>query len=362
MKALSEEGGAPTAVAALRRLAPALVVLVVVSVIDLATPAQWTLQPVMSAAPALAAATCSLGGTALVGTLALALANFEALAHDTWGDNEFDVTMVAIAAVCLASLLTCHARLRQQRELLRTRLIAEAAQRVLMRPMPPRLGLVNLAALYIAAQEDAQIGGDVYECLDTPFGARLLIGDVRGKGLAAVEASAALLTSFREAAHTEETISAVASRLEAGVQRYVANCGIDYPECFATALIVEILPHGTARIVHCGHPAALMISDGHIRVIEPTSAGLPLGLSEFGDDRFVPDEFGFARGDRLLLCTDGVSECRDREGLFYPLPERLSGWTEQPITAVIDALHVDLLRHCGGRLQDDAAVLAVERV
>ncbi|MGW1894563.1 PP2C family protein-serine/threonine phosphatase [Streptomyces sp. NPDC002004] len=361
MKTPTERSGTmAAALAACHRFLPAGLTLAVVTAANLASPVRWWLGPVMCAAPALAAATCSLTGTALAGALALALANISAEVQHVWGDLEFNVTVAAVVAVSLASLVTCHARLRQQRELVRVRLVAETAQRVLLRPMPERLGLVRLASLYVAAQQDARIGGDVYECLDTAYGVRLLIGDVRGKGLAAVEASAALLSSFREAAHTEASICAVASRLEDSARRHARSAHSDYPECFATALIVEILPEGIARIVHCGHPAALMIRDGRIRVLEPAAAGLPLGLGELADGDFTPDVVDFTAGDRLVLCTDGVTECRDRDGRFYPLPERLSRWGDRPMDAMMDALYADLLRHCDGRLQDDAAVLVVE--
>ncbi|MFE2879046.1 PP2C family protein-serine/threonine phosphatase [Streptomyces roseus] len=325
------------------------------------TPAHWRLAPVMSVAPALAAATCALGGTALAGVLALVLVNVSARAQHTWGDLQFQVTLLALVAVSLASLLTCHARLRQQRELVRVRLVAETAQRVLLPPLPEELGPLRLSSLYAAAQQDARIGGDVYECLDTVHGMRLLIGDVRGKGLSSVEASAALLSSFREAAHTEASVTGLVSRLEASIHRYAHSGERPYAECFATALIIEIMPTGVGHIVHCGHPAPLIVRCGQVSALEPTGVGLPLGLADLsaGDAR-TPDVIELAPGDRLLLCTDGVTECRDRRGRFYPLLDRLPRWSAQPMDAMLGALHTDLLRHCNGVLQDDVAILVVE--
>ena len=52
--------------------------------------------------------------------------------------------------------------------------------------MPPALGSLRLAVLYASASAEASIGGNFYEALETPHGVRLLVGDVRGKGLDAV--------------------------------------------------------------------------------------------------------------------------------------------------------------------------------
>ena len=41
---------------------------------------------------------------------------------------------------------------------------------------------------------------DFYDIVDTQYGVRAIIGDVRGSGLGAVEVAAVLLGSFREAA------------------------------------------------------------------------------------------------------------------------------------------------------------------
>jgi hypothetical protein len=56
-----------------------------------------------------------------------------------------------------------------------------------------------------SAAEQAAVGGDLYEVLDSPWGVRLLVGDVRGKGLDAVRLANRVLGCFR----------ALAGRLEA---------------------------------------------------------------------------------------------------------------------------------------------------
>lgn len=59
--------------------------------------------------------------------------------------------------------------------------------------------------------------------------------------------------------------------------------------------------------------------------------------------------------------TDGVTEARDASGAFYPLTDRVADWTITNPEAVLRHLHRDLLRHSGGRLKDDAVMIALER-
>ncbi|MFE4721007.1 serine/threonine-protein phosphatase, partial [Streptomyces sp. NPDC056728] len=48
-------------------------------------------------------------------------------------------------------------------------------------------------------------------------------------------------------------------------------------------------------------------------------------------------------------------------GTFYPLAERITGWTENDPDAFLDRLRRDLLHHVGGHLNDDAAMIVIER-
>lgn len=74
------------------------------------------------------------------------------------------------------------------------------------------------------------------------------------------------------------------------------------------------------------------------------------------------DEFAFLPGDRLLIYTDGVIEARDARRRFYPLTERVRAWSADPPEALVQQVRHDLLAHAGGRLDDDAAIVAVERL
>lgn len=347
---------------ALRGTPLPLLALTAAAVLDAWAPFRTRFGPVLATVPALAAATCTLTGIVCTGLLTALVATVIAWANGWLIDSPFRVTILCVAAVSVAALEAGAVRLRRERELVNVRLIAETAQRVVLRPVPERLGPVRLNGVYLAAHHQARIGGDAYECLDTAHGVRVLVADIRGKGLPAVEAAAALLTCFREAAHTETSLHRLAQRLEAGTQRHVRATNA-FSECFATAVVVEIPDEEVVRVVRFGHPRPLLMrGSGRTVPLTPPTSSLPLGLGDLAQKGHQVLTARFRPGDRILLYTDGVTECRASDGTFYPLAQRLRHWTGLTGPAMLDRLRADLVRHGRGRQQDDAALVLIERV
>jgi serine phosphatase RsbU (regulator of sigma subunit) len=250
--------------------------------------------------------------------------------------------------------------------------VAEAAQRAVLRPLPEQLGPLKLGVVYLAAAAEARVGGDLYEVTYTEnYGIRLIIGDVRGKGLGAVEVAADIIGRFREVAHGVGTLNEVAYRLDAGLSRRWGQ----YEE-FVTALLAEIDPNrGKMTILNCGHPPPLLISpeDG-VTVLEVQAPAPPLGLIRLGSDAGAKQVFPFKPNDQLLLYTDGVTEARDASREFYPLDERVKALAPkaQPkltktgklrangsAPSLLDLVRDDLLQYVGAPPDDDAALLLV---
>ncbi len=335
-----------------------VIVTILITALAFSTPREFAFSRLLPAAPALAAAMWPVLPTILLGAFCLLVMIGLSFAYTDLGTP---YTAAAIIAVTLAAAYASHVRLQRERTLLHVRLVADAAQKVLLRPLPRRIENVEIESLYLAAQEQARIGGDFYEAVDTPFGVRLLIGDVRGKGLSAVGTASAVINSFREAVYDEPDLRGVVHRLEASISRHSAAFpALDLPERFATALIAEI-PHGggRVRILNCGHPPPLLLRRGEIRVVEPTTPSPPLNLASLIGDQYCVDTLVFAPGDQLLLYTDGVTEARGSDGEFFPLPEWMRGQSPMPPRELLERLHRALIHYSGGRLDDDIAVLAV---
>jgi len=83
-------------------------------------------------------------------------------------------------------------------------LVAEAAQVAILHPVPRRVGDYAVAVRYVSAAREAVVGGDFYEVVETAGGVRVLVGDVRGKGLPAVRLAATALGAFRETVYDRD--------------------------------------------------------------------------------------------------------------------------------------------------------------
>ncbi|MGW2251744.1 PP2C family protein-serine/threonine phosphatase [Kitasatospora sp. NPDC001660] len=339
-------------------------IILLTALLDLITPLDLQFDRLLSAAPALAACAWSVRGTLAIGLLSLVTNVGLAAAQGLLERPGHLFTVAAIAAVTLAAAVASGARQKRERTLADVRSVAETAQRVLLRPVPHRLGQVSIDTFYMAAAAEAQIGGDLYEAVRTAHGVRLLIGDVRGKGLHAVEAAAVMLGAFREAAHDEPDLPHLARRVETSMSRAAAQMpGGDVAERFVTAVFVEVPDdEPTVRLVNCGHPPPLLLHDGQVCELEPSAPSPPINLGMLVDDDYHVDVVPFTAGDQLILYTDGVTETRDSSGSFYPLTERVRPWIAAAPGELLDRLRQDLVVYSDGALHDDIAALAARRL
>ncbi|MET7679588.1 PP2C family protein-serine/threonine phosphatase [Streptomyces sp. NPDC005423] len=331
---------------------------------DYFTPTQFTAGPLFTAAPLVAAPLYSRRGTLLTGlaSVLVVLATHLGLGIVLHAAAITELVTVGTVAA-LAVLINLLVR-RGYEQLASAREIAEAAQRAVLPEPAGRIGGFDIAARYEAAQEDASIGGDLYAVQDTAHGVRLVVGDVRGKGMGAVAAVAVVIGAFREAAEQETTLEAVAQRLERALAREgTRREGLDAFEGFTTAVLAE-LPHadGVVRIVNRGHPPPLLLhGDGVLRVLCRSGSSPPLGMGELGTWPDRVEEFAFPGGALLLLHTDGLSEARDARGTFYDPETRLAGRVFQDPGSLLGTLAKEVRRHSGGGTADDMALLAVRR-
>ncbi|MEU6671408.1 PP2C family protein-serine/threonine phosphatase [Streptomyces sp. NPDC046727] len=358
-------------------MAAPVLLMAAVALTDLLTPDWLHVSPVMVAVPVLASVLLPLWATAALGCAAPALTAVLQVDAGQWGHPDSDVVLFSLFVVGLTSLAACTLRRRRERQLQQVRTVAETAQRALMHPLPHRLGSLALRGVYLPAESEARIGGDFYEALETPYGTRILVGDVRGKGLPAVGASAALLGAFRELAYQEPLLTRVAERLDERARRQIAAVdgildgerpdggasGSLFAERFATALLVEFPPgEPVARLVHCGHPEPFLVRAGEVGGLLPDRPGAPLGLGDLLDTAPAAQTVPFGPGDRLLLYTDGFIEARDRRGRFLDLTTRVESHAGRTLEAMVTGLRRDLVRHAHGDLGDDAALVALERL
>ncbi|MCX5197762.1 serine/threonine-protein phosphatase [Streptomyces sp. NBC_00249] len=337
-------------------------------------------------------------------------------------------------ATCAAFLLLAtgcalHIRRGLRAELRRSREIAGATQRVLLRPLPGRIDGIAVSAAQLSASRGAAVGGDLYEAVPTAYGVRVVIGDVRGHGLPALGAAAAVLGSFREAAYDEPSLPGVLRRMERSLQRHLreraraehpAACAVEprspVAEDFVTLLLLQIAPDGSLLALNCGHPWPYRLRPAPLSAAEPEPEPEPCGAgplpalrpfpppsparlqtrryrarasiageAESSEPRGTRDVRPLTGGDTLpplgvvpvppdvrptpcgrlrpgemlVLHTDGAEDARDRQGRFFPLRRVLARAPALTPARLVAGVHAALLRHTGGRLADDVALLVL---
>lgn len=324
--------------------------------------------PLLAASPLMAAAMLSFR-TAL-GYACVAVAASVGL--DIYRERPPSALWVDLAVIGLigALALAVNALVEsQRRDLAQARGIAEAVQRAVLPQPPARVGPLAVASGYTAAQAEARIGGDFFAVQDSPFGIRMIIGDVRGKGLQAVASVSVAIGAFRQEAEYARDLGALAERLDDALARE-AGRGLSRDiatEDFVTALLVEVSAGGdVVRLLNRGHPAPYLVHDGRLTRLDASVPQLPLGVGlrrlAPGQDAAQTDVLSLPVGALLLLVTDGVTEARDREGRFYdPCSSCLAGRGFDSPESLVRALTADVHRWTGGGQQDDMAILAVVR-
>jgi hypothetical protein len=358
-----------------------------------AWPAPLELAPLLAVPPALA----GVGATSVKRPLAYGAAALvagvviDALLKGgiTVTTGSHQLALAALGATAVVTILTLlgtrvgaeHKTTQQAQQALQivnVTSVAEAAQRAVLRQLPDTVGPLTIGVVYLAAAAEARVGGDLYEVVATnEHGIRMIIGDVRGKGLEAVEVAADIIGRFRELAHSVHTLDEVAYRLDAGLTRRWGK-----HEEFVTALLAQVDPErGRLTILNAGHPPPILVSaTGDVTVLEVRAPAPPLGLITLGNDSGAKQTYPFEPNDQLLLYTDGVTEARDANREFYPLDERVAALAPRALPkpaktprspraaarqlahtgpTLLDLVRDDLLRHVGSPPHDDAAMLLV---
>ncbi len=340
-------------------LLAAAVAVVAIAAVDLSLPSNANITGTLVLIPCLAA-----GGAApqlVVGTGLLSVACTAGLAvADGSGLQSSAARILAVLVGTAVAAEAAVVRIRRERQLVDLTIVAETAQQAIIRRPPGRVGSCDVATWYQSSYRAANVGGDCFEVLDTPFGTRVLVGDVRGHGLPSVRLAARVVGGFRALAYMGSDLSEVAYELDLLASRYAQDAATDdMGEEFVTAVLVEVRA-GELAIVSCGHPSPITVGkDRAVQSLDVREPAPPLGLG-LGAARAAVETFPLEPGVRVLLFTDGLIEARDHAGCFFDLPAAAASLADGPLADRLEELMARLNRHAGGALTDDVALVAIE--
>jgi PAS domain S-box-containing protein len=259
-----------------------------------------------------------------------------------------DLTLLRLAAERVG-LAISHARVYE-----REHRIAETLQRSLLPERLPQLPGLDIAARYLPAASEAEVGGDWYDVIPIAGGAvGLVMGDVAGKGLAGASMVGRLRSALRAYALEGHDTARVVERLNRLLWTEAEESQM------ATMLYVIVDPAASVvRWVNAGHPAPLVIAHGEVSFLEG-EASVPLGVLPFPTYEEVAAPM--VPGTTILLYTDGLVErpgAHLDDGLAL-LAERVREAPEDP-ESMLDHL-IDTLVPAGGA-PDDVALLTLRNL
>ena len=219
---------------------------------------------------------------------------------------------------------------------------------------------VEIIARYVPSREDALLGGDFYDFVQTADRTvHVMIGDVAGHGPDEAALGVALRIAWRALTFAGLRGPDRMRELERILKTERAGKGI-----FATVLSLAIPPEGSRiRAVRAGHPGMLLHGERTVEWLEPPG-GPALGLAS-GEWEYHQVEW--PEGTGLVLLTDGLFEGHSgrgnerlgEEGLL----ELARSLATLPGPAFVDALINEAAQRASahGGLTDDIAVVRVER-
>jgi sigma-B regulation protein RsbU (phosphoserine phosphatase) len=244
---------------------------------------------------------------------------------------------------------------------------ARRLQDSLMREEQGRFGDFTITLLM---RQAGHIGGDLVGFF--PINARrcgVFALDVSGHGVAAALLCARLSTLLSGATNHNIALQMTDlglydARAPADVARQLNSLMLNdlRTESYFTMVYCDFdFTSGQMRLVQAGHPyPILQRADGTF--LDIGEGGLPIGT--FQEATFEEVQLALEPGDRLLIASDGMTECEDSHG--RPLgAEGLRAILQTNSTlqgeALLESLSWSLANYAGGRRHDDISAVLIER-
>jgi sigma-B regulation protein RsbU (phosphoserine phosphatase) len=239
----------------------------------------------------------------------------------------------------------------------------DVARRLQMMVLPNISELSGIPELEMASYVEPadEVGGDYYDVLYAPGGAKIGIGDVTGHGIE----SGVLMIMVQSVGRAlyERGIEDPCAFLE------VLNTAI-YKNIERTKtgkhLSLAFVDYSSEQLTISGqHEEAIIIrKDGSAQRIDTIDLGFPIGLEENIHGLLSSVTVPFLSGDMLILYTDGITEAESEDGVLFGI-ERLveSACRVHRQTAVEakTAIIADVRAHIGKqKVHDDITLVVVK--
>jgi len=239
----------------------------------------------------------------------------------------------------------------------------DVARQIQLMVLPRAKELTEVKNMEIAAymRPAHEVGGDYYDVLQNGKNLKIGIGDVTGHGL---ESGVLMLMVQSIARALQEAGEMNPAKFLTDLNRTIFK-NIERTET-DKHITLSFLDYDGERLTISGQHEDMIVirQNGNVERIDTGDLGLPVGLeadiSPFVDTREIP----FAKGDMVVLHTDGVTEAENSKGELFGFERlledarRLHGGTAEE---VVDGILDDLMTYIGTQKIHDDITLVVMR-
>ncbi|MFZ0392423.1 MAG: PP2C family protein-serine/threonine phosphatase [Terracidiphilus sp.] len=199
----------------------------------------------------------------------------------------------------------------------------EAAQRVqslLLHSAQNAASSLRIHAVYRPAEE---VGGDFFHTAQIAGVARVVVGDVSGKGLGAAMLVSAVIGAL-DTMHDADPVAVLRALNQLLLVRQQGG--------FATCLCASVSPDGLIAFANAGHLAPYCNGEEL-----PLESGLPLGVT--GRAEYSQTAWRLSAGNTLTFLSDGVVEAQSATGELFGFDRtaRISMQSAEQIAAAAQA-------------------------
>lgn len=236
------------------------------------------------------------------------------------------------------------------------------AERIQMMVLPRPSELASSKDLEIAAYMSAaeEVGGDYYDVLEAEGRFKIGIGDVTGHGL---ESGVLMLMvqSVARALHEAGTTDPVKFLvdLNSAVFKNIVRTRID------KHLTLAFLDYDGKDVIISGQHEEIIVvrANGALERIETMDLGLPIGLESDISPFVSTRRIMLAKGDLIVLHTDGVTEAENAEGKLFGIDrlcEEAVRLRDQSADRIVAGIIDRLMEYIGPhKVHDDITLLVL---
>lgn len=237
----------------------------------------------------------------------------------------------------------------------------DVARKIQMMVMPAQSELERIPDLDIAsyAEPAEEVGGDYYDVLYIPGGAKIGIGDVTGHGvesgvLMLMVQSVSRALYERGVTDPREFLDVLNRSICKNVERTRTD----------RHLSLAFVDYADDRVTISGqHEEVIIIrSNGAVERLDTMDLGFPIGLEQNINDFLASTTLPFRHGDTMVLFTDGITEAESEDGKLYGTDNLIASALrthKASASSIAAAIIADVRAHIGKQKVHDDITLVV---